>query len=232
MGRLSLSFLNGCPSLSVKNRFSPLRKTLGSSSVAQISELPRRFACPTQSSDSAVMLRSMAIFVLGVVLVAVTGSSLIDAQIPLGTGLETIPLFRIERSKNANFVQYDVQVGPDGKLDPNEPVIAYWIRRAEDGRRQELTAFQRAWYYGFKATYDPQTNSALLEMTAKNLRPIRVREVEGTYRGETIIAGQPAFLDRIFVTSVPSGMTRKVTSVELFGKDAATGADRYERLTP
>lgn len=179
-----------------------------------------------------MMLRSIATIVLGVLLVAMMGYSLVDAEAPSSKGGETQPLFRIERSKNANIVQYDVQVGPDGRLDPQEPVIAYWIRRAEDGRKQELTAFQRTWYYGFKATYDPQTNSALLEMTAKNVRSIRVREVEGTYRGETIINGQPAFLDRMFVTSVPSGVARKVTSVELYGKDARTGVDRYERITP
>jgi len=49
--------------------------------------------------------------------------------------LEARPLFRIERSKNANIVQYDVQLTPDGKIYSKEPVIAYWIRLAKDGNR-------------------------------------------------------------------------------------------------
>ena len=36
-------------------------------------------------------------------------------------------LFRIERSKNANILQYDAQIGPDGKLNKKEPVIVYCV---------------------------------------------------------------------------------------------------------
>jgi len=40
---------------------------------------------------------------------------------------KTQPLFIIERSKNANIVHYDAQLTASGKLDPNEPVIVYWV---------------------------------------------------------------------------------------------------------
>lgn len=141
-------------------------------------------------------------------------------------------MFKIERSKNANIVQYDVQLTPDGKLYPKEPVIAYWIRVAEDGRKKELTSFQRKWYYGFKTKYDVRSNSAIMEMVARSVRKIKVYEVEGVYRGEIRIDGQPAFLEKIFVTSSKSGLYQKVTSIELYGKDTKTGVDRYERIKP
>jgi hypothetical protein len=233
MGRrfslLTLSF----PPLSPEIWCSPPWKGPASLATARVSVLPKRAVrskqlVPGQSRKS----RLATAVLLGLFLVAMTGYVPAIAGRSAGKGLETRPLFRIERSKNANFVQYDVQVAPDGKLDPKEPVIAYWIRRAEDGRKKELTAFQRTWYYGFKATYDAATNSALMEMAAKNLREIRIHKVEGVYRGESIIDGQPAFLDKIFVTSVVSGVARKVTSVELYGKDVRTGFDRYEKITP
>ena len=41
-------------------------------------------------------------------------------------------LFVIERSKNANVVQYDARLTADGVLDPKEPVKVYWILLAED----------------------------------------------------------------------------------------------------
>jgi len=42
-------------------------------------------------------------------------------------------LFRIERNKNANIVQYDARVAEDGKLDSKQPVVGYWIRLADKG---------------------------------------------------------------------------------------------------
>ena len=37
-----------------------------------------------------------------------------------------VPLFVIERSVNGNTVHYDAKL-KDGKIDPQQPVVAYWI---------------------------------------------------------------------------------------------------------
>jgi hypothetical protein len=146
--------------------------------------------------------------------------------------LETRHLFKIERSKNANIVQYDVQLTPDGKLYPKEPVIAYWIRLAQDGRRKELTSIQRRWAYGFKAKYDAKENYAIMDMVAKIGRKIKIYAADGVYRGEIPIDGQPAFIEKIYITSKKGGMIPKVLSIELYGKDTETGEDRYEKIKP
>ena len=36
-------------------------------------------------------------------------------------GVREQPLFRIERSKNANVVEYAVRLGEDGQIDPKQP---------------------------------------------------------------------------------------------------------------
>jgi hypothetical protein len=54
---------------------------------------------------------------------------------PATAQIKTSPLFIVERSKNANVVHYDARLTADGKLDPKEPVTAYWVLLAEDGRR-------------------------------------------------------------------------------------------------
>ena len=64
-------------------------------------------------------------FILLVMLALICFPALVLAQTP-----DRQHLFKIERSKNANIVQYDAQVGPDGKLLKKEPVVAYWIRLA------------------------------------------------------------------------------------------------------
>lgn len=178
------------------------------------------------------VIRSGTPLSISILFVIIASAAIVHGRQPLCEGLETRHLFKMERSKNANIVQYDVQLTPDNKLYQKEPVIAYWIRAAEDGREKELTSFQRKWYYGFKTKYDVGSNSAIVEMVACGARVIKVYEVEGVYRGEIRIDGHPAFLEKIFVTSIKSGLYPKVTSIELYGKDTKTGVDCYEKITP
>ena len=77
------------------------------------------------------------------------------ALFPAAAQAETQPLFIIERSKNANVVHYDARLNADGKLDPKEPVIAYWIMLAEDGRREDLNWIEKKKAYGFDIKPDP-----------------------------------------------------------------------------
>lgn len=169
---------------------------------------------------------------LCILLVILATAPIVYGSQPLSPAMETRHLFKIERSKNANIVQYDAQVTPDGKLYQKEPVTVYWIRIAEDGRKRELSFIQRKFSYGIRTKYDPVSNSAIVEIMAARSRSIKVYEVEGVYRGETRINGQPAFLERIFVTSIKNGLFRKTNYIELFGKDIKTGVDCYEKLTP
>jgi len=150
----------------------------------------------------------------------------------LSKDTQTQHLFKIERSKNANIVQYDVQKKADGKLDPKKPVVAYWVRLAKDGQKEDLKWIEKQFAYGFKAKYNAKMNTADIDMVAKINRKINVQEVQGEYRAETIIDGQPAYLEKIFISSKGKGMSTEVIYMELFGKDVQTGEDRYEKFEP
>ena len=65
---------------------------------------------------------------------------LISAVVLPASGDSYSLLFIIERSTNKNVIHYDAKFGKDGKLDPKNPVVAYWIMAAEDGRRESLSA--------------------------------------------------------------------------------------------
>ena len=168
---------------------------------------------------------STSIFVFVCVMIVVPSTS-------FSKDLETRHVFRIERSKNANIVQYDVQLTPDGKIYAKEAVIAYWIRLAKDGQRKELSSSQRRWAYGFKTKYNAKRNFAILDMKADIGRKIKVYAVDGVYRAETRIDGQPAFIEKIYITSIEGGLLPKVQSIGLYGKDTVTGEDRYEKIKP
>jgi hypothetical protein len=141
-------------------------------------------------------------------------------------------LFKIERSKNANIVQYDAQVGSDGKLFKKEPVVAYWIRLAEQGQVEKLSWIQRTFAYGFKAKLDRDRETAELDMSADFGRPIMVIREGDQYRATAPIDGSQSYLEKIFIQAHGKGISVTVEYIELFGEDMQTGESRYQKFAP
>lgn len=142
------------------------------------------------------------------------------------------PLFHIERSKNANIVQYDAQVAEDGKLFKKEPVVGYWIRLNEQGQKQELSWLQRTFAYGFKTRLDKNRESALIDMKADVGQSIKVIRDGDKFRATITIDGAPSYFEKMYIDATRDGMSLDVRYVELFGEDMKTGEVRYEKLNP
>lgn len=143
---------------------------------------------------------------------------------------ETKPLFVLERNRNANYVRYDAQLAADGTLDPKEPVVAYWIMAAENGRREPLSAIERSLAYGFSTNADKRGN-VWLSLVAHKAKPIRVFKDDSGVHAEIAIAGKRAYLTKLFVQAGPEFIP-KVTFLDLYGNDVKTGEAVHERITP
>jgi hypothetical protein len=157
------------------------------------------------------------------------------AVAPLLTQAETPTqqhLFKIERSKNANIIQYDAQVAPDGKLLKKEPVVGYWIRLAEQGQVQELSWVQRTFAFGFSAKLDRNRERAEMDMAADFGRPIIVIRNGDVYRATAPIDDSLSYLEKIYIQASGKGMSVTVEYVELYGEDMKTGEARYQKFTP
>lgn len=141
-------------------------------------------------------------------------------------------LFVIERNTNANVVQYDANLEPDGRIDPRRPVQAYWIMAAQDGRREELNSIERAKAYGFTVSPAGAPQAYRVELVAQKQRPIEVFGQGGAVRAETIIEGHEAYLTRIYVTAHKVLGVPAVRSIEWFGRDVATNQALHETVTP
>jgi hypothetical protein len=143
-----------------------------------------------------------------------------------------VPLFHIERSKNANIVQYDVRVTPEGTLYRKEPIVAYWIRHAEQGQRRDLSWLQRTFAYGFDAERAEDGESARLELKADIGRELSVEHDGEAFRAITRIDGEPSYLEWIFIDSAGEGLSTQVNFIELHGRAIAGGGKRYEKFIP
>jgi len=140
-----------------------------------------------------------------------------------------VPLFTIEKSSNANRVQYEARVMPDGHIDPKQPVVAYWIMAAENGRRQELNILERAKAYGFTIRQDGQ-DSYKLWVVSHREKEIHVYRDGAAIRAEAVIGGRVSLVEKIFIQMHKSFLLSLPDFGEMFGFDKETGEKRYEKV--
>jgi uncharacterized protein DUF4833 len=159
------------------------------------------------------------------------GVSLFAFPNPALGAVRTNNLFVLARSSNANVVHYDVRL-TNGRLDLDEPLVAYWVMRAEDGRREGLTWFERELAYGFRLVSSVTDEGFRVVLTAFSRRAIGVRKgPNGSYGAHIRIDGKSATLARIFVNVAGSGATASVRFIELIGS-RADGTPVSERIVP
>jgi hypothetical protein len=141
----------------------------------------------------------------------------------------SVPLFTIEKSSNANRVQYEARVRSDGHIDPKQPVVAYWVMAAEDGRRQELNILERAKAYGFTLKQDG-ADSYRLWVVSHREKEIHVYRDGATVRAEAVIGGKVALVEKIYIQMRKSFLLSMPDFGEMFGFDRETGEKRYEKV--
>jgi hypothetical protein len=142
-----------------------------------------------------------------------------------------VPLFTIERNTNANVVHYEARL-KDGKIDPHEPVVAYWIMAAEDGRRQELNLIEKLKAYGFSIHSDGAPESYKMVIVSDKKKEIRVYHAGNSVRAEMQIGTCKAALQKIFISAHKSSWIGSPEYAEMRGTDISTGAPCSERVTP
>jgi hypothetical protein len=139
-------------------------------------------------------------------------------------------LFVIERNMNKNTVCYDANILQNGKINIDNPIDAYWIDYAIDGKRSELNYIQRRMAYGFSFE-KTNTGNIYIILKAFDKRKILVSiDSKGNSIALLKINGVDARLTRIFVTAKPKLYTN-VEFIELHGIDIKTGKNIYEKIT-
>jgi hypothetical protein len=154
------------------------------------------------------------------------------AAAPTAAQKKTQSLFIIERSKNANVLHYDARLTADGKLDPKEPVIAYWVMRAEDGQREDLNWMEKEKGYGFDIKPDPSVNGYKMTLMALPQQQITVKMAGDAIRAEMAIGGRAAVLEKVYINASDGLTGPKVHYIMLYGKDLKTGGKRSQKIVP
>lgn len=137
-------------------------------------------------------------------------------------------LFKIERSKNANIVMYDVFIDENGEINKRNPMDAYWMLYADKGQRQDLSTFDKK-AYGYKVKYNEEGFYNLnLKAVEDN---IELKMVDGDPKAELMINKKPAYLTKVYVSSEDGFLgIPKVSYYTLTGIDTETGEEVSEKI--
>jgi len=151
---------------------------------------------------------------------------------PVPTGNPNL-LFYLQRPPNTNTVVYEVNYGPNGKLNADEPVHVFWIRYPEGGVRKELSYIQRHFAYGVKAELmkDGRYKLIFAAYKKKNLY-LMYAQRDNKYHVYTTLLNKVAILSSVFIQINPGGTfwAPNVQYIDLKGKELSTGNDLTERI--
>ena len=85
-----------------------------------------------------------------------------------------VPLFKIERSKNKNIVQYDACLLQNNNISESDPVHAYWV--LANGKREELGLVENKEAYGIESKEKLGENRFRIALAALKDREIIVEK--------------------------------------------------------
>jgi hypothetical protein len=143
-------------------------------------------------------------------------------------------LFYIERSSNSNTVIYTANLDASGKLDPKEPVVAYWRWYNIDGHKKTLNFAERMLAYGIKAVkHDGPNGSYSFKLAALPERTIYVGlDEKGNPEAFGKTGNRWVKLVYVYLEVDDHGLLPDVTAMDFFGIDKATGKAVREHVIP
>jgi hypothetical protein len=148
-------------------------------------------------------------------------------------------LFYIQRSGNISTVVYDAnETGQKHQFDPKNPIKIYWICYQENGATMDLNYLERKFAYGVRhtatANKTDEYDFTLVAFAKKSFRLLH-DAAQKPYVSVSL-SGKISRLQRVFIHLADKkdwySLAPKVTAIELFGFDVATGAATHEKIIP
>jgi hypothetical protein len=146
------------------------------------------------------------------------------------------PLFIIERSRDADFLVYEVvEKGKDNPLG-SVSIDAYWIRKGENNRREPLTRIQNQYGYGIEVL--EMTTGASEELHFRIVAfpwyTFILRQDQGkAYKVYIRLADGEIEVEKLYVNFTNNSFWHpEVSYVILYGLDPHAGTKYIETITP
>jgi hypothetical protein len=141
-------------------------------------------------------------------------------------------LFKIERSRDADEIYYEVRVTDEGQLDQKNPIDIFWIRHTKDGAVEPLTRIQRKLSYGL-SFLNITDDQALFRFAAFSKVMTLQKTADGRYHVFTLVNGATVEVERIFIQfDGGTFLLPKISRVELHVISPETNKHYAELIHP
>jgi hypothetical protein len=158
--------------------------------------------------------------------------------LPLSVWSKDVHLFSIQRSKNANEVQYRLHVDDHCHIVSAQPVDAFWkLLQDSPEKTKPLTAFDHIAYGAVHQSVDE--NWVSFQLKSLEQRSVKATAIYDPHTGtcspivHTEINAQWAALHRIYVQAEERPLRPRVLYIDLFGKSLeANPKEVHERIHP
>lgn len=143
-------------------------------------------------------------------------------------------LFYFQRSHNKNTVIYELNTLPDGTINIDKPIHAYWKRYEEGGARKELSYIQLKAFGLQCKLVDKVNKSFIVHFNSVKDREISLLKIGCCYKAFITINGEIAQLTKMYVKAENNslGIPVKVDFVEISGINLKTGKSVNEKYLP
>ena len=141
-------------------------------------------------------------------------------------------LFFLQCDPDANILVYELNYGAGGKLHPERPIKASWIRYDQDQKFREPTRIEKKVLYGIQSK--PIGNEEYeIRLTAYKKMPLYLKKSASDNKYHMYIndEGKNLLLKRVFVR-INGGTFRfpKVRYIDLITTNSATGMEILKRI--
>lgn len=142
-------------------------------------------------------------------------------------------LFKIERSKDANEIFYDVNLDSKKNIDISNPLNIYWIKHTANGKIEPLTWIQQKYAYGVEYL-SKSKNTAEFQFVSYNKRQFQIKtDSKGDFKVFTKSKNKLVIVNRIFI-QIDGGTFwfPTISRVELHTQDIQTNEKSIEIINP
>ena len=142
-------------------------------------------------------------------------------------------LFKIERSKDANQILYDVNIRETGQFDTNNPINVYWVKNTKGGKIEPLTWIQKKYAYGLKYLSINDDYASFRFVSYKKMIFTLRKKADNSFEVYTKHQGNLLKMDRIFI-QIDGGTFwfPNITAIEIYAKNVKTGEQVIEIIRP
>jgi hypothetical protein len=142
-------------------------------------------------------------------------------------------LFKIERSKDANQIFYDVNKITEDKLNKENPINIYWVRHTEGGKIKPLTWIQQHYAYGLDFIYASENIAKFHFVSYDKIGFTLKKDSNGNFNVYTIKNKSEVIVNRIFI-QIDGGTFwfPKISKVELYLNDPFTNIEEVVVINP